>query len=43
MESDPSKNQSASAKKRPMHVMPQEFMASFSDKSSFYTYLKEQL
>jgi hypothetical protein len=34
--------QSAS-KKRPRHVMPADFMGSFSDKQSFYTYMKEQL
>ena len=41
MESNPQGNQPTGNKKRPMHVMPQEFMANFSDKSSFYTYLKE--
>ena len=31
------------SKKRPRHVLPQEFACSFSDKSSFYKYMKEQL
>ena len=43
MESQPNQNQPSNTKKRPLHVMPQEFLGSFSDKSSFYTYLKEQL
>ena len=34
---------SASSKKRPRHVMPTDFMGTFSDKQSFYTYMKEQL
>ena len=29
------------SKKRPRHVLPQDFAGSFSDKSSFYLYMKE--
>ena len=41
MESNP--NQFHDSKKRPRKVLPQDFAASFSDKSSFYNYMKEQL
>lgn len=41
MTSHPS--QLLASKKRPRHVLPQDFSASFSDKTSFYSYMKEQL
>ena len=34
-------SESQDSKKRLRHVLPQDFMGSFSDKSSFYQYIKE--
>ena len=34
-------NQILASKKRPRKVLPQDFANSFSDKQSFYTYMKE--
>jgi hypothetical protein len=36
-------DQVMSTKKRPRKVLPNDFSGSFSDKSSFYNYMSEQL
>ena len=41
MESNPI--EPSSSKKRPRAVLAQDFAGSFSDKTSFYMYIKEQL
>lgn len=40
---DSQQNQILANKKRPRKVLPQDFAGSFSDKASFYSYMKEQL
>ena len=34
-------SESDQSKKRLRHVLPQDFMGSFSDKASFYQYMRE--
>jgi hypothetical protein len=44
MDSKPNYNTNTSqSKKRQIHVLTQDLMGSFSDKASFYQYMKEQL